>query len=70
MQNIVVTALSVLNQVHHQERNDGGRRIYDQLPRIVVVKIRPCERPHDDQYDGGTKGFRTPSPVRKRLAKL
>jgi len=41
MQNIVVTALSVLNQVHHQERNDGGRRIYDQLPRIVVVKIRP-----------------------------
>ncbi len=65
MQNIVVTVLCILNQENHKERNNGGRGVYDQLPRIVVVKKRASESPHDDQYNGSTKGFRTPSPVRK-----
>ncbi|MNF10238.1 hypothetical protein D3C80_2111180 [compost metagenome] len=48
MQNIVVTVLSILNQKHHQERNDGCRRVDDELPGVVVIEIWPRQPPHDD----------------------
>jgi len=69
MQNIVVAVLGVLNEEHHQERNDRGRRVDDELPGVVVVEIWPCSRPGDDQEDRCQKGLRATRPVGKCLAK-
>ncbi|RWW91100.1 hypothetical protein BHE74_00000325 [Ensete ventricosum] len=49
VQDVVVTVLRVLDQEHHQERDDGGRGVDDQLPGVVVVEIRPAQAPHQNQ---------------------
>ena len=40
VQGIVVTVLCVLDQEHHEKRNNGRGSVDDQLPRIVVMKDR------------------------------
>ncbi len=35
-----VAVLRVLDQEHHEKRNDGGSGVDDQLPGIRVAKIR------------------------------
>lgn len=46
MQNVVVPILGILDQENHQERDDCRRRVDDQLPRIVEMKIRARDCPH------------------------
>nr|GFD59842.1 hypothetical protein [Tanacetum cinerariifolium] len=45
VQLISVAVLGVLDQEHHEEGDDGGRRVDDQLPGVVVVEQRPGRRP-------------------------
>lgn len=40
VQGNVVTVLCVLDQKHHEKRNNGRGSVDDQLPRIVVLKDR------------------------------
>jgi hypothetical protein len=68
MQNVVVPVLRVLNQKHHQEC-DGGRRIDDQLPGVVVVKIWPGERPYADQNDSSEKSLELPAQLERAWQK-
>src|ERR1700722_11020911 len=44
-----VAILSVLNQEHHEERNNGRARIDDELPRIRIMKQRSAYRPDHDE---------------------
>lgn len=43
-----VAILGVLYQKNHQERNNGGRGINDELPTIRVVEVRPGKAPEGD----------------------
>src|SRR5476649_1093584 len=67
MQHIVVAVLRVLNQENHQEGDDGGGCIDDQLPGVVVMKVGPRQRPHEDQYDGNGKSPGTACPLGQSL---
>ncbi|MNO89712.1 hypothetical protein D3C76_812040 [compost metagenome] len=49
MQDVGVAVLRVLDQEHHQERDDGGRGIDDQLPCIVEMKNRSAQPPQENQ---------------------
>lgn len=53
MQNIVVPVLPVLDQKYHEEGDDGGRRVDDQLPSVFVMKIRPGHGPYEDLGNSG-----------------
>ena len=46
-----VAVLRVLNQEHHQERDDGGRCIDDELPGVAEAEERPADRPDDDRRE-------------------
>lgn len=47
-----VTILGVLNQKHHQECDDGGGRVDDELPRVGKVKGWPRHNPKEDSKNG------------------
>lgn len=61
-----VAVLRVLNQEHHQERDNGRSSVDDQLPRIGEMKCGASYEPNKDdqhssskcpgaaEYDGGT----------------
>src|SRR5260370_38059136 len=51
-----VAVLGVLDQEHHQERNDGRSRIDDQLPGIGKMKCWTGEKPDQDHEHGSSKG--------------
>src|SRR5215207_1015822 len=56
MERFGITILGVLNQKHHQEGNDGGGGIDDQLPGLRETEERPGDCPSQDQserYDEG-----------------
>ena len=61
-----VAVLGVLNQEHHQERDDGCPRVDDQLPCVREVEYRPRDRPSDNhqarqgKHPGGTGQHRNP----------
>src|SRR6266480_117700 len=70
-----IAVLSVLNQKHHQKRDDGGARINDQLPGVRKMKSRSGEEPHqNDQHRPGEgpsapeHNRRTPGKDAKRIA--
>jgi len=49
-----IAVLRVLNEKHHQERDDGGASVDDELPGIGEMKSWPGESPdHDDQNRNG-----------------
>ena len=51
-----VAILGMLNQKHHQESNDGGASIDDELPGIAIVEDWPGRDPsqhHDDREQKG-----------------
>ena len=45
MQNVIVAVLRILDKKYHQERDDGRRRVNDELPCVVVMEVRPCGSP-------------------------
>jgi len=49
VQGNVVMVLCVLDQKHHEKRNDGHGGVDDQLPRIVVMKDSPENDACDSQ---------------------
>jgi hypothetical protein len=57
MQNVVVAVLRILDKKYHQERDDGRRRVNDELPCVVVMEVRPCDPPDAYQNDSQKKGF-------------
>src|SRR4029077_7467779 len=50
-----VTILGVLNQKHHEKRDDGGRGIDDQLPCVGEMKCRPGDEPNKNDEHGTRK---------------
>ncbi len=50
-----VAVLRVLDQEHHQEGDDGGPGVDDQLPGVAVVEQGPGQEPQREDRDGGTK---------------
>jgi hypothetical protein len=38
MQDIGIAVLRILDQEHHQEGDDGGRSVDDQLPGVIETK--------------------------------
>ena len=70
MDDVVIPVLGVLNQENHQEGDDGGRRVDDELPGIVEVKPRPRCSPHGNQHHGDQKGARFTGVVGEPLAEL
>ena len=43
-----VAVLRVLDHEHHQEGDDGGRRVDHELPGVAEAEERPQHRPNDD----------------------
>src|SRR6266436_7508812 len=58
MHRFSVAVLGVLNQEHHQKRNDGGSSVDDQLPGIGKMKCWTGEKPDQDHEHGSSKGPR------------
>src|SRR5262245_17649767 len=50
VQRLGVAVLRVLDQEHHQEREDRGARVDDELPRVRVVKGGARHGPRDHQH--------------------
>ena len=47
-----IPVLSVLDEEHHEERDDGRRRVDDELPRRPEVEDRSRDEPGEDECDG------------------
>ena len=68
MDRLRVLVLGSLDEENHQKRNDGRRRVDDQLP-TVERRFRPadeqrvCEEPDDDRPDGDCEGPGAAGPV-------
>ena len=56
MNGLRVAVLRVLNQEDHQEGDDGGSSVDDELPRVRVMKCRSLQGPDDDDEKGAHKG--------------
>ncbi len=48
MHRFSVAVLGVLNQEHHQKRNDGSSSVDDQLPGVGKMKCWTSEKPDQD----------------------
>ena len=59
-----VAVLRVLNQEHHQERDDRGRRIDHELPRVAVAEQRTAHGPNDHRPCCEQERDRLAHPVR------
>jgi len=55
-----IAILGVLDQEDHQEGDDGGAGIDDELPGITEVKNRTGRRPDEDDRRGNRKRARMP----------
>ena len=62
-----VAVLCVLNQEHHQERDDRGSGIDNELPRIAEREDRSCNGPDQNDRDRERKDFRTSAEARRRF---
>jgi hypothetical protein len=55
-----VSVLRVLDEKHHDESDDGGRCVDDELPCVAVLKNRARDEPNgDDRYGKGECGGAT-----------
>src|SRR5262249_54620409 len=50
-----VTVLRVLNQKHHEERDDCRGGVDDQLPGVREMKSRSGDEPNENYKKGATK---------------
>src|SRR5262245_1230632 len=50
-----VTVLRVLNQKHHEERDDCRGGVDDQLPGVREMKSRSGDQPNKNYQNGATK---------------
>src|SRR3954463_4107156 len=49
MHRLRIAVLGVLNQENHEEGNDGGAGVDDELPRVRITKgVSGCGPNHDD----------------------
>src|SRR5918994_2928823 len=64
-----VPILSVLDQEHHEERDDGRAGIYNQLPGIAEGEYRAGSSPNQDDEYGESKGCRVSCSTRSPLSK-
>lgn len=53
-----VAVLGVLDQEHHQESDDGGAGVDDELPSIAEMENRAGDQPDEDNEGGQAKGNR------------
>src|SRR5215468_496971 len=51
-----VTVLRVLNQKHHEERDDCRGGVDDQLPGVREMKSRSGDEPNKNYQNGAAKG--------------
>ena len=51
-----VAILGVLNQEDDEESDDGGGRVYDELPGVREMKVRAGDSPKNNEQDGGGEG--------------
>src|SRR4051794_24178117 len=58
-----ITVLAVLNQEDHQERDDGGAGVDDELPCARESKEWSCGSPDDDEQDRCKKGEIVAGPM-------
>lgn len=58
-----VSILGVLNDEHHEERDDRRSSIYDKLPGIRVVEERSRDRPNSDDENGAYERPFGPEPA-------
>jgi hypothetical protein len=65
-----VTVLGVLDEEHHEERDDRGTRVDDELPAVGVGEDRPGQPPHDDDGDGDDECPRRSHPLGDSLGEL
>ncbi|MBS1168693.1 MAG: hydrolase, family domain protein [Proteobacteria bacterium] len=56
LQRLAVAILGTLQNEHHQEGNDGGRRVDDELPGFGEGEERSSDRPNEDQRHGNGEG--------------
>ncbi|MNG13535.1 hypothetical protein D3C84_972200 [compost metagenome] len=62
VQDVGVTVLRVLDQKHHEERDDGRRGVDDQLPGVVVIENRPTQTPQTNQDQRAHEGLGATGP--------
>src|SRR5688572_32340518 len=62
-----IPILRVLNQEDHQERDDRGAGVDDQLPRITEAEDWACDHPRDDEANGKREYPWPTAEVRCRL---
>lgn len=62
-----ITILRVLDEEHHQERDDGGAGIDDKLPSVVEVEERPAQAPDNDNAKGKHESTGAPHDAGCRL---
>ena len=55
MEGLGIAVLGVLNEEHHQERNDRGAGVDNQLPRIRVMENGAGYAPDHNSADGDKK---------------
>src|SRR5262245_33999704 len=65
-----VAVLGALNQEHHQERDDGGARVDDELPGVREAEERTRNGPDDDDRERGAKGGRLASQDRHAVSEV
>lgn len=51
-----ITVLGVLNEEHHEEGDDGGAGVDDELPGVAVTKDRAGDGPDQDDASGEAEG--------------
>src|SRR5262249_26784182 len=59
-----VLVLRALDEEHHQEGDDGGAGVDDQLPGVGEAEQRSGPEPDDDHQHGGGEGPRAARPDR------
>src|SRR4051812_27886929 len=64
-----VAVLRALDQEHHEESDDGGAGVDDQLPGIAEAEERAAESPEDDDAHGAHEGRRPAGHLRGPLGK-
>ena len=54
---LAVPVLRVLDEEHHQKGYDGGRCVYEELPRVAETEDRPRHPSGQDDQQGYRKGL-------------
>ena len=65
-----VAILCVLNEKHHEKRNDGRAGVDDELPSVAVVKQGPSDRPNQYRQCGNEECHRCAGRVCGRMRKV